>query len=602
MPIVRDWNNPLADYYKLGLTFKEGAGSIITSPFQEDFTLGSPPTWNGDGSVTGNVATNINANNNFGGQFYWGSNDFILILNIKPVKRNVANTDYPIFEWSDNTAGNYIEVWSDRYSNALRISISQKYVKKEIIVTEKTTFRTYAIHYDHAAQTYQLYTNGIAGTLFTNVASSGYGFALGNTNVTVGMGGESHLKHLAFLRKNGSFTAAEVTSIIADQEQVYIETLDIVNDYGLKLTTATETLTVSGIVGNWTGTEYNADGTAVSISGVSSADYVINGTSVRHLRSVEIADDNGAHDIDLNRTQGNPIDLIGSLVATLSGFPVESGYVLEGTEIVGYTSSREFAEWAQTSSNRYYDGAIIEIRLTSITGESQNLLSRNLNSNYIAITGSNTLAIHTDAEVPQTATLPEGVPYTLKMDFTVALEVTISIDDVYFETLTVTQFPSYFYHMLLRRFSYGAGPIQYIKYLRGVDDNHWDFTTGDLDSIPDIVGGFNATLYNNGNSGWEPIVDIQTFTATEYPLLSSMVTAESSASYLTKYLAPNSVGGTISGFANGLVIEDGEFTSNIVLTTTGLTQLNNMNLLDVDATGAAGDVLLENCEVDDVTG
>ena len=132
--------------------------------------------------------------------------------------------------------------------------------------------------------------------------------------------------------------------------------------------------------------------------------------------------------------------------------------------------------------------------------------------------------------------------------------------------------------------------------------NYYDFTTGDVDTIPDTVGGNHATIVSAATTGWQPLVDTQVFTGVDYPLLSSLVTSESNASYLTKYLGANSLGATISDFPTGLVIEDGEFTSTVTLTNTGITQFKNMKMLDVDATGATGDVLIIDSEVQNVTG
>jgi hypothetical protein len=129
----------------------------------------------------------------------------------------------------------------------------------------------------------------------------------------------------------------------------------------------------------------------------------------------------------------------------------------------------------------------------------------------------------------------------------------------------------------------------------------WDFTTGDSNQIIETLQ-YNHAATPSKTSGWMPIVDTQAFTAQDYPLLSSFVTAESNANYLAKFIGPSSAGSAISGFPNGLVVEDGEFTSNVTLTTVGTAEFRNMKMLDVDATGATGDVLILDSEAQNVTG
>jgi hypothetical protein len=130
----------------------------------------------------------------------------------------------------------------------------------------------------------------------------------------------------------------------------------------------------------------------------------------------------------------------------------------------------------------------------------------------------------------------------------------------------------------------------------------FDFTTGDVNQWINTLDGTDLTITNPKTSGWMPLVDTQVFTGIDYPLLSSLVTAESNAGYLTKYLGVNSIGATISDFPTGLLIEDGEFTSTVTLTNTGTVNFRSMKMLDVDATGATGDVLIIDSEVQDVTG
>ena len=134
----------------------------------------------------------------------------------------------------------------------------------------------------------------------------------------------------------------------------------------------------------------------------------------------------------------------------------------------------------------------------------------------------------------------------------------------------------------------------------GVPIHDFDFLAGTKD-IHDTIGGLVATTGGVEN-GFEAVSEPQTFTAIDYPLLSSLVAAESNADYLCTYTGASSFGAVISDFPKSLIIEDGEFTSEVTLTTTGTTIFNNMTLDDVDATGATGDVLIIDSEAQNVTG
>jgi len=90
-------------------------------------------------------------------------------------------------------------------------------------------------------------------------------------------------------------------------------------DYGLRLATGSDSITISGFVGSWTGIETNAQAAEVTISG--SGDYTLTGATARFLRSIEFTDSNGLHFIDLNRDSGTPLDItdgFNALTATVT--------------------------------------------------------------------------------------------------------------------------------------------------------------------------------------------------------------------------------------------------------------------------------------------
>jgi hypothetical protein len=248
--------------------------------------------------------------------------------------------------------------------------------------------------------------------------------------------------------------------------------------------------------------------------------------------------------------------------------------------------SIKYIETVDTTGSQYYDFnrtqgvAVPEL----LNGQDGTLVGFPTDSGYVRELSSNEIIGYALNAAGQTITLPMVGAYTGIVTYSDTTTAAISGSDN---------------HVLD-----GTTPVVITKVIATdtVGSFDWDFTTGDIDTIPDLIGGNHATIVNAKTSGWMPIFDTQVFTSQDYPLLSSMVTGESDAGYITRYIGANSVGATISGFPTGLIIEDGEFTSTATLTTVGTTELRNMKMLDVDATGATGDVLIIDSEAQNVTG
>lgn len=119
-------------------------------------------------------------------------------------------------------------------------------------------------------------------------------------------------------------------------------------------------------------------------------------------------------------------------------------------------------------------------------------------------------------------------------------------------------------------------------------------------AIPELINNQNGTI--GGGATYETVIDTVTFTTGDYATLPLFVTAQSANSDYREYSAGTTAGATISGFSDGVILNGGTVTSPITLTQTGIAQIKNATLDDVDATGATGDVTIIDCEVEDVTG
>jgi len=154
----------------------------------------------------------------------------------------------------------------------------------------------------------------------------------------------------------------------------------------------------------------------------------------------------------------------------------------------------------------------------------------------------------------------------------------------------------------------GATPREITKVI-GNDSNNgvfYDFNRSPATApvVPELINNQNGLMvgFTVPTSGYLQAIEKQVFTTDDYPDLPTFVTAESSNSDYREYLAGTTAGATISGFSDGVIINGGTVTSPITLTQTGIAQIKNATLDDIDATGATGDVTIIDCGVEDVTG
>jgi hypothetical protein len=261
---------------------------------------------------------------------------------------------------------------------------------------------------------------------------------------------------------------------------------------------------------------------------------------------------------DFNRTQGTEApELINGQNGTLVGFGGDSGYVIENNEIVGYRFDGvgDYAlapfTWAQnlTIEIKFKSKNALDAdgRIFSLSGTGTRPLitigsGTTNNTNKIRLYFSNNSNVDAIVHLSGNEHVPfgEDIWRTIKLtldgtNVQLYYEGALIYTDVYDWTqYTITQMslgvvfrtsPVAFHEM----------DFAYVS-ITGDYNAYYDGTTGDVDSIPDTVGGNHATIVNAATSGWMPIVDTQAFTRQDYSNPVDLNTSESNSNYLVKYI------------------------------------------------------------------
>jgi len=219
--------------------------------------------------------------------------------------------------------------------------------------------------------------NAIANTLIANgveiyLTTDDLVSVLGIVNDAIGVATDITNNELGEL-SNGYRMGADISSltvedqvdVIANPYQIFKTEDDVRQEYGLKLSTTTEQMSIpftgaydidltdsDGAVTNYTGTDtFTLDGTTPVLI------KIISGTHNTDVR--EIFDFNQSH-------SDNVKSHTSSLVCTLSGLPVDSGYIVENNEIIGCqftttTTATLLLTGAYTGTTTYFDGSILPI-------------------------------------------------------------------------------------------------------------------------------------------------------------------------------------------------------------------------------------------------
>ena len=159
-------------------------------------------------------------------------------------------------------------------------------------------------------------------------------------------------------------TSEQQTSVTDNPYQLLKTKEKAEQEYGLKLATTSEQITFP-LIGAWAGTLTYADDTTSAESGT--GNFTLDGTTEKHIISFNPVDTVQSHFWEFNQTKGDTAtDHINSVVATLSGFPADSGYIVEGGLIVGYqfggsTTALLVMTGAYTGTITYFDDTTLAI-------------------------------------------------------------------------------------------------------------------------------------------------------------------------------------------------------------------------------------------------
>lgn len=130
-----------------------------------------------------------------------------------------------------------------------------------------------------------------------------------------------------------------------------------------------------------------------------------------------------------------------------------------------------------------------------------------------------------------------------------------------------------------------------------------DLTTGDTYIVPDAASSTTLYMWGSPTTKWQRVIPKRFFTEDDFPTLAGFNSSRNGSTAFNHYEINTAIaGGTLSGFPERVELSgNGSITSPLILTTTGETFISDLTLDDVDASGAAN-VIISNCEVQDVTG
>lgn len=348
-----------------------------------------------------------------------------------------------------------------------------------------------------------------------------------------------------------------------------------------------------------------------------------------YLRLTDV-DPTRCHYWEFNQTQGDTVtDHINGAIATLVNFPADSGYV---RGVSGAISGYRFPDKNHygalenaitgTSNNWQLDVILAANDMTSNT--SLGIMSHSVNhksdvSIYTQANGNvvfrvddgvGTLSLSKDYGSFGDFDTREKHHYRVVCDGTDAY---LYVDDM--DTPSVTNLG-------------GAGTLGTIDWVFRANADHahsstfyqlkftdnvnpdksfdFDMTSGDSTKIIDTVGGNHATIVNGSDVKWQRVLPVNVFTLSDFATIDLFNSARNAAPDISELIIESNVaGGSLSNFADGVSLKStskSEITSLLTIGTSGLATLNNLNCDDINASTATGDVLITDCEANNVTG
>jgi len=515
-----DWTNPLSGYLDVSVLAKGASGDNITELVNsatitaiDSGNASNGLVINNDGSIsqlTDTLGYNINADAHLGCRasipsiftksFSGKSFTYSFELDISSVGTSKPSK---IIDIIFPALGNSFSIYQASYSTIIYFNYTAQSVSAINSFTPASGRYVFTTIYDDANNTFSLYVNGVLHnsiTTTTKLSGNPYSAKLGFGHYN------DKFYSSQLLTKTGSFTQAEIDSLVADPYQLFQTQQDVQEEYSLNFTLATHVLTIP-FIGAYTGKITLTDNTTQAISG--SGTYTLDGTTPINVKNIDATDTNGFHLFNLNKTFGDTVQSeTSSLVAQLTGFPVDSGYVRDAA--TGLISGYQFSQGIFCSllpiPNLSADFKIRGvINFTSTT--SQRIYDLGA-SKWVGVFGNKFSFYIGSLHLQSTSQLSTGVDYVWSVTrvgslitLSVNNEISTGSDTQTITVLSISRGSSAYFDGVFK----GESTIEE----NGVLIANFDFTTGDQAKIIETISGNHAAISNDSTVKWQPIVPVE---------------------------------------------------------------------------------------------
>jgi len=279
-------------------------------------------------------------------------------------------------------------------------------------------------------------------------------------------------------------------------------------EYSLNINTASESISIP-FTGAYSGTITYSDNTTAAISGTGT--YTLDGTTPVKIKLITATDGNGYHLFEFNQTKGNTVTShTSSLVCTLTGFPVDSGYVrganglIEGYQFDGGTSIT-FPNWTTTGDFSFeflvdFTGGN-SIEIFSSTDNTTRLFRANDNRLYFYVDNIKVLTRPYQYSNSNVKVKVERVSGVYKW-YTNGNEISSDVSVNNNNPMAIGKIGGYRFVDLLTtiQLDNGAGDVR-----------NYDFTTGASTKIIETISGNHATIINASTDKWQSVVSKKVF-------------------------------------------------------------------------------------------
>lgn len=612
-----DWNSPLSQYLKAALIPNQGSGQVVSEIVSgEDLTFTQPLVWNTDGSVTKNSYVDEPLTLTNSPSVDTLNEDVIGVIHTNVLASNSANQE-SVIHWVGNAGFNF-SIYSFTWGNPYRVSVNESWNNTSIDIpnTETTGEKVLVTHWVNSTNTLNVYVNGqlhstatgtFNGSSVFNALTLGVGqqnekFYSSQVLAKTGAFTQSEIDEIV----NNPYGIFQTAQDVQDEYGLVFDATQGLNFTGLSGDLAIEIelaqdlpvyttgrYLYDGRLTDGTGWLYQDTGVSVSSSSVSnpkingqastlldlfnsgvkgdvlSFDATAQGSSIRlfsrytdtesyigaFIASITITDTNGQHYWDFNQTTGDTVtDKVNGSVATLVNFPVDSGYVEENGQIVGYQLGdttqyiSNVPSFAKTPFGLKCRLSVADASLTPMFFGSS---TANFNAVLFSVNPDLTIRILTLDGTSSIASSAATVTLNTPFDLEVYLDVDAQTYKMIINGVTETgnlPFDFLAWEDIAEwriggwsrtgNINEGSGVFTFydnfqvvtvdVNFDNPVVINNYDFTTGDNDQIIETVNNQHGTIVNASTTKWQRIIEKQVYTvgvgkdySTVYPFVTA---------------------------------------------------------------------------------